>query len=215
MKKAAILTATLATLASAMIPSPILAQDERRYEEEEKKKDNTGAIVAGIAALGIGIAIATSKHGDDHRHDNQWDGNLYGDPFSPSNGVTCVPRQRTCYDRGDYSYSWTKRIFGTSAGWGGSGGSGGSWGGSGGSGGSWGGSGGSGNSGDLDRARRVCVDRGRDRGMKNINVESVQPHNSKTARVYMQSRRSSATVSTDRWRCDYSYGSGRTEFKRI
>ena len=46
-------------------------------------------------------------------------------------------------------------------------------------------------------------------------MESVQPHNSKTARVYLDSRRSQATVSVERWRCDYSYSSGRTEFKRL
>jgi hypothetical protein len=53
--------------------NPALAQDR----DERKKGDNTAAIIGGIAAIGIGIAIATSKkHGDDHRHDNQWDGNF-------------------------------------------------------------------------------------------------------------------------------------------
>ena len=167
------------------------------------------AIVAGIAAIGIGIAIATSGKDKD-----KWDGDRYGEPFSPSSNVVCVPRERICYERGHYSYDWTRRIFGDSAGWGGSGGSGSGGSGSGGSG--WGGSGGSGWGGgeDLDRARRVCVDRGEDRGLRNINVESVQPHDSKRARVYLQARRSSTTVSYERWRCEYTYSSGRTEFKK-
>lgn len=207
MRKTAITAATFALVASTLSPSIAYAQEA----DEEKKKDNTGAIIAGIAALGIGIAIATSKKGDDDRYDNQWDGNLYGDPFSPSNNISCYPRQKKCYDRGHFSYSWTKRIFGTSAGWGGSGGS---WdnnngGGFGGSGGSW-----NGNQ-NLDQARRVCLDRGRDRGLKNILVESVRPEGAKRARVYMQTRRSQATVSTERWRCEYRFDSGKTEFKRL
>lgn len=48
---------------------------------------------ACIAALGFGIAIATSKHGEDHKHDSKWDGNLYVDPFSPGDNMTCVPPQ--------------------------------------------------------------------------------------------------------------------------
>lgn len=207
MRKTAITAATFALVASTLTPSIAYAQEA----DEEKKKDNTGAIIAGIAALGIGIAIATSKKGDDDRYDNQWDGNLYGDPFSPSNNISCYPRQKKCYDRGHFSYSWTKRIFGTSARWGGSGGS---WdnnngGGFGGSGGSW-----NGNQ-NLDQARRVCLDRGRDRGLKNILVESVRPEGTKRARVYMQTRRSQATVNTERWRCEYRFDSGKTEFKRL
>ncbi len=212
MRKTAITAATFALVASTLAPLPAYAQDR----DEDEKKDNTGAIIAGIAALGIGIAIATSKKGDDDRYDNEWDGNLYGDPFSPANNISCYPRQKKCYDRGHFSYSWTKRIFGTSAGFGGSGGSGGGFGGSGGSGGDFGGSGGSWNgSQNLDLARRVCVDRGQDRGLRNIYVESVRPEGSKRARVWMQSRRSPQTVSSERWRCEYSYGSGKTEFKRL
>ncbi|ASJ90356.1 hypothetical protein [Porphyrobacter sp. CACIAM 03H1] len=205
MKRTAITAGTLALLASALTPLPAIAQDEKRNDED--KKDNTAAIVAGIAALGIGIAIATSGKDKDK---NQWDGDRYGDPFSPARYVECFPRQRTCYERGHYSYSWTQRIFGSGSGWGGSGGS---WGGSGGGG--WGGSGGSWGNGDLDRARRVCVDRAEDRGLRNINVESSQPHDSKRARVYLQARRSPATVNYERWRCEYTYSSGRTDFKKV
>jgi len=201
MKKTAITAATLALVAGTLNPLSAFAQN--RDDDDKKKGDNTAAIVAGIAALGIGIAIATSKHGDDHKHDNQWDGNLYGDPFSPANNVTCVPRQKKCYDRGNFSYSWTKRIFGTSAGFGGSGNS-------------WDNDfGGSGGSMNLDRARRVCVDRAEQRGLRNIRVESVRPEGSKRARVWMQTRRSQSTVSSERWRCEYRFESGRTEFKRV
>lgn len=202
MRKTVTIAATFALVASTLTPLPVYAQN--RDDEDGKKGDNTAAIVAGIAALGIGIAIATSKHGDDHKHDSQWDGNLYGDPFSPANNVTCVPRQKKCYERGHFSYSWTKRIFGTSAGWGGSGGSDGGFGGSGGSSGM-----------DLDRARRVCIDRGEQRGLRNIRVESVRPEGSKRARVWMQTRRSPSTVNAERWRCEYRFESGRTEFKRL
>lgn len=207
MKRLAVTTATLALVAGSLTPLPVAAQAQTPEEKSsEKKDDHTAAIVAGIAAIGIGIAIATSDKDKD-----KWDGDRYGDPFSPARNVECVPRERICYERGHYSYSWTQRIFGNSSGWGGSGGSG--WGGSGGSGGNWGGSGGSW-SGDLDRARRTCVDRGEQRGLRGITVESVQPHDSKRARVYLQTRRSPATVSYERWRCEYTYSSGRTEFKK-
>lgn len=199
MKKTAVTAATLALLAGTLAPTPAIAQERKR--DEEKKKDNTAAIVAGIAALGIGIAIATSGKDKDKDH---WDGDRYGDPFSPSRNVECFPRQRSCYERGQYSYNWTQRIYGSGSGWGGSGGSG--WGGSGGS---WDGGG------DLDRARRVCVDSAFDRGFRDINVESSQPYDSRRARVYFRARRSSATMGYDRWRCEYTYGSGRTEFDRM
>ena len=211
MKKTAICAGALALVATTMMPT--IGHAQERGRDDDDKKNNTAAIVAGIAALGIGIAIATSKHGDNHKHDDQWDGNLYGDPFSPSNNVTCIPRQRKCYERGNFSYSWTKRIFGTSAGWGGSGGSGGGFGGSGGSDGGFGGSGSSGQS--LDRARRVCIDKGRDRGLRNIYVENVLSHDSRYAYVYLQSRRSAATVSSERYRCEYRYSNSKTNFKRL
>ncbi len=213
MKRGAIVAATLAFVVSSLTAPAALAQERDRRPDNDKK-DNTGAIVAGIAALGIGIAIATSKHGDKHKHDSQWDGNLYGDPFSPAQNVVCMPQQRKCYENGHFSYSWTKRIFGTSGGFGGSGGSG--FGGSGGSGNGFGGSGGSGNGAqDLNLARRVCVDRAEQRGLRNILVESVRPEGSKRARVWMQTRRSQATVNTERWRCEYRFESGKTEFKRL
>lgn len=77
MKKTTITIATLAFVASTLAAPAAIAQERGRRPNDEKK-DNTGAIIAGIAALGIGVAIATSKHGDKHRHDSEWDGNLYG-----------------------------------------------------------------------------------------------------------------------------------------
>jgi hypothetical protein len=192
MQRTAITAATLALLASTLAPMPAIAQDERRSDED--KKDNTAAVVAGIAALGMGIAIATAGRDKDK---NQWHGDRYGDPFAPARNVECFPHQRTCYERGHYSYNWTQRIFGS------------------GSGSDWGGSGGSWGNGDLDRARRECVGRARDRGLRNINVESSQPHDSRHARVYLQARRSSVTANYDRWRCEYTYSSGRTDFKKL
>lgn len=207
MKKTTIAIATFALVASTLT-APATSAKERNRRPNDEKKDNTGAIVAGIAALGIGIAIATSKHGDKHKHDGDWDGNLYGDPFRPAAGVICMPRQRECYESGYFSYSWTKRIFGASGSFGGSGNS---WNNDfGGSGGSWNGGGQ-----NLDLARRVCVDQGERRGLRNIRVESVRSDGSKRARVGLLSSRSQATVSTDRWRCEYSFKNGKTEFKRL
>jgi hypothetical protein len=200
MKKLALGLATLALAAGAA--NPALAQDR----DERKKNDNTAAIIGGIAAIGLGIAIATSKkHGDDHRHDNQWDGNFYGDPFSPANNVVCVPNQRQCYERGSFSYSWTKRIFGSSAGFGGSGGS---WDGG-------GGFGGSGGSQDFSAARQRCLIDAQRRGLRNIDVENIEDHKNIYALVYMNVRRSSMSVNYERWRCDFKYSTGLTKFKRI
>ncbi len=197
------LTTGLTALAIVMsAANPALAQDL----DERKKNDNTAAIIGGIAAIGIGIAIATSnKHGDDHRHDNDWDGNLYGEPFSPSNNVVCVPNQRKCYDRGNFSYSSTKRIFGTSAGFGGSGGSGGGFGGFGGSGGTQ----------DFAQAQQRCMMDAQRKGLRNVTIENVEDHKNIYALVYMQVRRSPMTVNYHRWRCDFKYSTGLTKFKQI
>lgn len=115
-----------------------------------------------------------------------------------------MPNQRKCYENGHFSYSWTKRIFGTSAGFGGSGGS-------------WQGEwGGWGSSADLDRARGVCRDRGARKGLRNIFIESVTPHGDRNrVDVIMQSRRSSMRVSCERWRCKYNARSGNTSIELI
>lgn len=196
MKRSAITLATLAIVASALTP-PTAAAKERDRRWNEQRKDNAGAVVAGMAAIGLGIAIATAKHGDRHRHDNEWDGNLYGDPFSPANNVICMPLQRKCYYNGYFSYSWTSQIFGSSGGFGGSGGS-------------WNGSGY-----DLNLARQICVERGEQRGLRNIRVEAVRPEGSNRALVWMETRRSPMTMSTERWRCEYRFNSGRTDLRRL
>lgn len=206
MKKTAITLATLACVASTLTAPEVLAQGS--YPRSSAERNNTGAVVAGIAAIGLGIALATSKHGDRHRHDTQWDGNLYGDPFSPANNVICMPQQRKCYYNGYVSYPWTSQIFGS---YGGFGGSGGSWGSDfGGSGGSW-----SGGGQNLDLARQICVERAEQRGLRNIRVDAVRPEGSKRALVWMESRRSPMTMSTERWRCEYRFKSGRTDFRRV
>jgi hypothetical protein len=66
---------------------------------------------AAVAIAGI-IALAIARHGDDHDHHADWDEGLYGEPFSPSSGVVCLPKPRQCYDDGRYSHRWTRRIFG-------------------------------------------------------------------------------------------------------
>jgi hypothetical protein len=37
---------------------------------------------------------------------------MYGEPFSPSPGIICLPRPRKCYGHGNISHRWTARIFG-------------------------------------------------------------------------------------------------------
>lgn len=195
--------ASLALLTVTAAPPHAVAQERRSQPEEGEKSDSSAAVIAGLAVIGAGIAIA-SKHGKKHRHDQDWDIGYYGEPFSPAYGVTCVPNQRKCYENGYFSYSWTKRIFGTSAGFGGSGGS-------------WEGDfGGWGSSIDPDRARQVCRDRGERRGLRNIFIESVRPHNNgKRIDVIMQSRRSPMTVNYERWRCMFYYNNGATSFERL
>ena len=201
MKRTANTFAALAFVAAMMNPSIAVAKEKGRHRDDDKNDGTTAAVIGGIAAIGIIAAIASKKkkHGNDYRYDNEWDTNYYGEPFSPAGSVICVPNQRKCFDRGNFSYSWTKRIFGTSAGFGGSGDS----------------FGGSGSSVDLIRAEQSCIERGRQRGLRNITVDAVRPEGAKRARVFMQTRRSQASVNTERWRCEYRFNSGKTEFKRI
>jgi hypothetical protein len=60
--------------------------------------------LAVLLALGLGIAAA--------KNHNEWDNDLYGEPFSPSPDVVCLPKPRKCYKDGHLSYRWTRRIFG-------------------------------------------------------------------------------------------------------
>lgn len=85
---------------------PPMAQAQERMNSN----DAAGAIAA-IIALGIGVAIA--RHGNDHNLNSDWDNGTYGEPFSPSANVVCLPGPRHCFERSHYSARWTRRIFGS------------------------------------------------------------------------------------------------------
>lgn len=198
-------TATLwiasAALAGAMAYAlPAQARDDEKAET----KDGTAAMSGGLAAIGIGIAVSTAKHGGDHRHDSQWDDELYGKPFNPAANVVCVPGQRQCYDRGYVSYSWTKQAFGTSAEFAASEGG-------------WdGGYGDFGSFGvDLERARTVCLERSGTQRLRNVSIDEAKQMTDEWAYVYMRARPNPRLPAYERWRCAYSFRSGKTDFKRM
>ncbi|MCL4187348.1 MAG: YcgJ family protein [Rhodobacteraceae bacterium] len=95
----ALAAALAASLGLAAAPAPARADSD----------DAARAFAAALLALGMGIAIG--KHGR-HDHVNQWDVDMYGEPFSPSPGIICLPRPRKCYGHGNISHRWTARIFG-------------------------------------------------------------------------------------------------------
>lgn len=78
--------------------------------EQRVDRDEAAGAIAAIIALGIGVAIA--RHGNDHHHSNDWDDGRYGEPFSPSRDVVCLPVPRQCFENAHYSRRWTRRIFG-------------------------------------------------------------------------------------------------------
>lgn len=200
--RTAALWLAIAVLAGAAIgPQPAMA-DER--DDKSAKRDNTAAVLGGLAAIGIGIATATAKHGDTHRHDSQWDARLHGTPFAPSANVVCAPEQRQCFDHGHYSYSWTKRVFGMSASFADTGGS-------------WdGGYGDFGSLGvDLDRARTVCLEQSAGQRLKNVSIDEARQMTDEWAYVYMRARPNPKLPNYERWRCAYSFKSGKTDFKRM
>lgn len=88
---------------AAMAPQPVLAQQQDR--------NDTGAAIAAIITLGVGVAIA--RHGKDHDRNSDWDDGAYGDPFSPSPNVVCLPKPRQCFQNSHFSARWTRRIFGS------------------------------------------------------------------------------------------------------
>lgn len=92
---------TLALAATA--PHPIPAQDQ-------SAPDTTGSMFSAIIALGTGLAIL--RHGSDHDLNSDWDQKAYGDPFSPGEGVLCLPHPRQCFENSHISPQWTARIFG-------------------------------------------------------------------------------------------------------
>lgn len=72
----------------------------------ENDNRNAAAAIAALIGIGAAIAIANSEH-------QNWENNdHYGEPFSPSPGVVCLPEPRQCYDQGHFSRRWTQRIFG-------------------------------------------------------------------------------------------------------
>jgi|SRR5690606_28016758 len=69
----------------------------------------TGAAVVGAAALGA-LVYHVADDDDDHRHRGHRR-YAYGRAFSPARDVVCYPAQRRCYNDGDYSRRWTRRVF--------------------------------------------------------------------------------------------------------
>lgn len=103
MKRTILSGAVLALVLGSLAPQPVAAQ--QRMDQEDMN-----AALAAIIALGIGVAIA--RHGDDHDLNSGWDEGTYGEPFSPSPNVVCLPIPRQCYERSHFSARWTRRIFG-------------------------------------------------------------------------------------------------------
>lgn len=91
-------------LAASLAFGTVAPKPAHALSEDEKK--------AIALALALGIGIAAAKHGKDHDSGSQWDDDLYGQPFSPSPGIVCLPRPEKCYQNGHLSYRWTRRIFG-------------------------------------------------------------------------------------------------------
>jgi hypothetical protein len=100
MKRLAHLTATITLVALALATAPVPAQ---------AMSDNERAALAVILALGVGVA---ARHGKGHDSTTDWDEGRYGKPFSPSDGIVCLPKPRQCYADGHLSQRWTQRIFG-------------------------------------------------------------------------------------------------------
>ncbi|WP_149587537.1 hypothetical protein [Tabrizicola flagellatus] len=88
--------AAMAVAALVAMPAPVAAKPD--------KED----IARALAALAIlGVAVAKAKNDPDG-----WDEDRYGDPFSPAQGVICLPKPKQCFKDGHFSYRWTRRIFG-------------------------------------------------------------------------------------------------------
>jgi hypothetical protein len=100
MKRKAILGAFLSVAFVVTGPPTVMAQE----------RNDAKAAIAAIIALGIGVAIV--RHGNDHDLNSDWDQNAYGEPFSPSVGIVCLPGPRQCFENSHFSARWTRRIFG-------------------------------------------------------------------------------------------------------
>jgi len=104
MKRMSLAGAALALALAVGAPNAAITQ-------ERVTNDQANAAIAALIALGIGVAIA--RHGDDHDLNSNWDHGTYGEPFSPSQNVVCLPQPRQCFERSHYSARWTRRIFGS------------------------------------------------------------------------------------------------------
>ncbi len=100
MKRTAITGAVLAVTLASAAPGPTLAGEMTDAQKA----------IAAIVAIGVGVAIA--RHSKDHDSGSNWDDDRYGQPFSPSANVVCLPKPRQCYERSHLSARWTRRIFG-------------------------------------------------------------------------------------------------------
>lgn len=97
MRKGLIPARAAAAALSVAMPAPVRA---------------AGRTAEAIALLpGLGIGIAAARHAAAN-HDDDWNTDLCGEPFSPQEGVVCLPRPRKCYAHGNLSHRWTQRIFG-------------------------------------------------------------------------------------------------------
>jgi hypothetical protein len=79
--------------------------------EQRLSGNDAARAIAAIVALGIGVAIA--RHGQTHDLNSDWDEGTYGQPFSPSPNVVCLPTPRQCFEHSHFSRRWTHRIFGS------------------------------------------------------------------------------------------------------
>ena len=101
---------TRTTLAAVVLSLSLAAMVPQSAETQERvDRDEARVAIAAIIALGVGVAIA--RHGDDHDFNSDWDQDTYGEPFSPSQNVVCLPQPRQCFERSQYSARWTRRIF--------------------------------------------------------------------------------------------------------
>lgn len=99
MKQLASIALAAAIGAASLFPLPAQAMSDK-----ERK--------ALATILFLGAAVAAAKHGSNHDSALDWDEDRYGKPFSPSEGIVCLPRPRQCYANGRLSQRWTHRIFG-------------------------------------------------------------------------------------------------------
>jgi hypothetical protein len=102
----------LVLLASAALACTTVDPDTG---EEKIDPLPTAAAIGGAAALGTLIFMTADDDDDDHHHHHR--GHGYGKqrrwyrPFSPAHEVVCYPSQQRCYNDGDYSKKWTRRVF--------------------------------------------------------------------------------------------------------